>query len=106
MNDVRKNLNITLSNDKRVQNNRSQFLSLNKPVDIGYSTMVNMLVEFGDVLLKQFTIDSDQQVQNVETNIVTISEIKEIIKKYTTSIETQAKMVAVLGPKWNDEKVK
>jgi len=44
---VRKNIKISGENDKLVQKCRSYFLGMVTPVDMDYSSMVNMLIEVG-----------------------------------------------------------
>ena len=54
MPNVRRSLTIAEENDERVQQRRAMFLSIPKaPIDMDYTTAVNMLVELGDFLFKQ-----------------------------------------------------
>lgn len=53
MSNVRRSLTITEENDKIVQNRRAMFLGFSTPTDIDYTTMVNILIELGDLLFKQ-----------------------------------------------------
>jgi hypothetical protein len=78
MPNVRRSLTITEENDERVQQRRAMFLSIPKtPLDMDYTTAVNMLIELGDFLFKQ-----------IWTNpIMTIDRkgIADIISKYLYS---------------------
>jgi hypothetical protein len=83
MNAVRKNININSENDTRVQKNRSLFLGLNKPVDIDYSTMVNLLIELGDALIKfKHNPELSESEQDAQTKSLTEIDIEKIIEKY------------------------
>ena len=54
MPNVRRSLTIIEENDERVQQRRAMFLSIKKtPIDMDYTTTVNMLIDLGDFLFKQ-----------------------------------------------------
>jgi len=54
MPNVRRSLTIIEENDERVQQRRAMFLNIKKtPIDMDYTTTVNMLIELGDFLFKQ-----------------------------------------------------
>ena len=47
----RKSLQIKEENDKRIQKIRSRFLGQDRPIDFDYTTMVNILIEMGDLMI-------------------------------------------------------
>lgn len=78
MPNVRRSLTITEDNDERVQQRRAMFLSIKKtPIDMDYTTTVNMLIELGDFLFKQNWANP--------TIMVDAKEIVSIISKYAYS---------------------
>lgn len=67
MTNIRRSLTIIQNNDEKVQHARSMFLGLPQhPIDMDYTTMVNLLLELGDLLLRndltkpQATIESSK----------------------------------------------
>jgi hypothetical protein len=51
---IRRSLTITEGNDKIVQQRRAMFLGIREnPIDMDYTTAVNMLIELGDFLFSQ-----------------------------------------------------
>ena len=78
MPNIRRSLTIAEENDERVQQRRAMFLSIKKtPIDMDYTTTVNMLIELGDFLFKQNWANP--------TIAVDAKEIMSIISKYTFS---------------------
>lgn len=78
MPNIRRSLTITEENDERVQQRRAMFLSIPKtPMDMDYTTTVNMLIELGDILFKRNWANL--------TIMVDAKEIMSIISKYTYS---------------------
>jgi hypothetical protein len=78
MPNIRRSLTIIEENDERVQQRRAMFLSIKKtPIDMDYTTTVNMLLELGDFLFKQNWANP--------TITVDAKEIVSIISKYTFS---------------------
>ncbi len=53
MTDKRRSLKIKEENDKKIQYMRSKFLSNN--IDIDYITMVNIIIDIGDIFFKSGT---------------------------------------------------
>ena len=72
MPNVRRSLTITEENDQRVQHARSMFLGLPQhPVDMDYTSMTNLLLELGSILINsnwnqpQTTVDSSKVLSAV-----------------------------------------
>jgi len=66
---VRRSLTITEENDQKVQHARAMFLALReRPVDMDYTSMTNLLLELGSILLNsnwdqpQTTVDSSKVI--------------------------------------------
>lgn len=66
---VRRSLTITEENDQKVQHARAMFLGLReRPVDMDYTSMTNLLLELGSMLLNsnlnqpQTTVDSSKVI--------------------------------------------
>ncbi len=68
----RRSLTIREENNKKIQYIRSQFLYSN--IDIDYTTMVNIFIELGDMVLKSDTYNTD---------------IENILKKYLGDIDKE-----------------
>ena len=81
----RKSLLIKEENDKRVQKIRSRFLGQDEPIDIDYTTMTNILIEIGDLILTNCTIDIEG------TNKVSTEDVINIITKYSDIDKDQLK---------------
>lgn len=87
--DIRRSLSISGENDTRILNNRASFMGRkDMPVDVDYTTMVNICIELADMIMQKrqsarddtciccgltFTTDNDIRTQ-----------IDEIIEKYIT----------------------
>jgi len=67
----RRSLTIREENDKKIQYMRSQFLYSN--IDIDYTTMVNIFIELGDIVLRPGTYN--------------MTNIADIFKKYLGDID-------------------
>jgi hypothetical protein len=50
---IRKNLNVTVENERRIQGLRSSTLALDRPVDLDYTTATNFLIELGFLFLEE-----------------------------------------------------
>ncbi|VVB97731.1 Uncharacterised protein [uncultured archaeon] len=74
---VRRSLTITEDNDIKVQNRRAMFLGGRNPTDVDYTTMVNVLIELGEMVFSQ----------KWESGNVTLSlnEVIKVIMKHTES---------------------
>lgn len=68
----RKSLKIKKENDKKIQKIRSIFLGLEEPVDIDYTTMLNILIELGDFLI------------SMDNKVIHIEDIINIMNKHIT----------------------
>ncbi len=77
----RKSLFIKEENDKTIQIIRSRFLNQEKPIDVDYTTMVNILIETGDFILTNRRIDI-KDMTNIMTKYADIE--KETLKKLLT----------------------
>ncbi len=71
MTSKRRSLTIREENDKKIQYMRSQFLYSN--IDIDYTTMVNIFIELGDMVLRPGTYN--------------MTNITDIFKKYLGDID-------------------
>lgn len=67
----RRSLTIREENDKKIQHIRSQFLYSN--IDIDYTTMVNIFIELGDMVIRPGTYN--------------MTNITDIFKKYLGDID-------------------
>ena len=81
----RKSLFIKEENDKRVQKIRSRFLGQDKPIDIDYTTMVNILIEIGDLIL------TNRKVSAEGINKVSTEDVINIVTKYSDICNDQLK---------------
>ena len=63
MKKIRRSLTISEENDKKIQSHRAMFLNLTNPVDFDYTTMVNILIEIGNIDLKQKNVDVDKMIK-------------------------------------------
>jgi len=89
MPDRRRSLTIREENDKKIQNIRAKFLYSN--IDIDYTTMANIFIELGDLILRQnengiVPID----VANIfmkYTDNTNIDIISQILENYRISIQ-------------------
>jgi hypothetical protein len=94
MPNVRRSLTIIEENDERVQQRRAMFLSIKKtPIDMDYTTMVNMFIELGDFLFKQdwtkpnITMEA-KEVGNIVSRYISSPTIKEegLIDQYRDAL--------------------
>ena len=78
----RRSLAIKEENDKRVQKSRSIFLSQDEPIDIDYTTMVNIFIEIGDSILTNRTINIEDVI-NIVTKYANVDkdQLKKLLEK-------------------------
>ena len=79
---MRRSLTITEENDKRIQETRAFFLRPSEssgPIDLDYTTTVNMFIELGSMLLWQ--TDWREDVLKIEK-----TKVKEVISKYLADV--------------------
>lgn len=79
----RKSLLITEENDKRVQKIRSRFLGRDEPIDINYTTMTNILIETGDLILTNRTINIEDMINIITkySSCVDKDQLKKLLEK-------------------------
>jgi len=85
---VRRSLTVTPENDKKILLTKGRFLTGDTPLDIDYTTMVNIFIELGHRLMSSAWIE--------ESNPKVIIDKKEIIeafKKYVSSSELKEESV-------------
>jgi hypothetical protein len=96
MTNIRRSLTITQGNDEKVQHARSMFLGLPQhPIDMDYTTMVNLLLELGDLLLRSDLTKPQTAIES--------SKVFNIIGKY--AVDTAIKDDA-LGDQFQDYLIK
>jgi hypothetical protein len=76
MPNIRRSLTITETNDRMIQHLRSSFLRMNPPCDIDYTTMTNLVLEVGSLLLDGSNWDGQK-------NVIDSQKLVNIIQKYS-----------------------
>ena len=80
---MRRSLTITDENDKKVQNTRSLFLDGQFPLDLDYTTTVNIFIELGHKLFLAWAVAKKLGQPNA---IVDVSEVLNTIFKYASDV--------------------
>jgi len=89
---MRRSLTITAENDKKVQLTRGLFLNdAEAPIDVDYTTMVNLFIELGHKLFYSMKKDSSQitviknEVNSVLSKYIMGSELKDeaVVDQFT-----------------------
>jgi hypothetical protein len=85
---MRRSLTVTPENDKKILITKGRFLTGDDPIDIDYTTMVNIFVELGHKLMAAAWTDStDPRI------IINKNEIIESFKKHAFSSELKEESV-------------
>jgi hypothetical protein len=85
---MRRSLTVTPENDKKILLTKGRFLTGDDPIDIDYTTMVNIFIELGHKLMTAaWTYNTDTKI-NINKN-----EIIESFKKHAFSSELKEESV-------------
>jgi hypothetical protein len=85
---MRRSLTVTPENDKKILLTKGRFLTGDAPIDIDYTTMVNIFIELGHTLMTAaWTDDTNPNV------IIDKNEIVEAFKKHAFSSELKEESV-------------
>lgn len=79
---VRKNLNVNIENERKIQRFRSICLGMQNPIDLDYTGSLNMMVELGTTLLDHLPIASDRKVSWNGEARVTMKAVSDVMMKY------------------------
>ncbi|MCW3999530.1 MAG: hypothetical protein NWE93_04775 [Candidatus Bathyarchaeota archaeon] len=79
---MRRSLTITPENDKKILLTKGRFLTGDTPLDIDYTSMVNILIELGHKLMTSAWTDIDNPKVVIDKN-----EVVEAFKKYAFNNE-------------------
>ncbi|MCL2173543.1 MAG: hypothetical protein LBH62_09245 [Nitrososphaerota archaeon] len=85
---MRRSLTVTPENDKKILLTKGRFLTGDDPIDIDYTTMVNIFIELGHKLMAAAWTDSADTKVNINKN-----EIIESFKKHAFSSELKEESV-------------
>jgi len=85
---VRRSLTVTPENDKKILLTKGRFLTGDQPLDIDYTTLVNIFVELGHKLMSSAWTDSANPNVIIDKN-----EIVESFKKHAFSSELKEESV-------------
>jgi hypothetical protein len=85
---MRRSLTVTPENDKKILHTKGRFLTGDTPMDIDYTTMVNIFIELGHKLMTAAWTDSAKPNICIEKN-----EIVESFKKHAFSSELKEESV-------------
>ena len=85
---MRRSLTVTPENDKKILLTKGRFLTGDAPLDIDYTTMVNIFIELGHKLMTAAWTDNTNPVVTINKN-----EIVESFKKHAFSSELKEESV-------------
>jgi hypothetical protein len=85
---MRRSLTVTPENDKKILLTKGRFLTGDAPLDIDYTTMVNIFIELGHKLMSAAWTDSTKPNVDINKN-----EIIESFKKHAFSSELKEESV-------------
>jgi hypothetical protein len=85
---MRRSLTVTPENDKKILLTKGRFLTGDAPLDIDYTTMVNIFIELGHKLMSNAWNDNTQPNVTIDKN-----EIIESFKKHAFSSELKEESV-------------
>jgi len=85
---VRRSLTVTPENDKKILLTKGRFLTGDTPLDIDYTTMINIFIELGHKLMSSaWTDESNPKI------VIDKKEIIETFKKHVSSSELKEEAV-------------
>jgi len=87
---MRRSLTVTPENDKKILLTKGRFLTGDSPLDIDYTTMVNIFIELGHKVMTAAWNDNNSTNPNV---IIDKNEIVESFKKHAFSSELKEESV-------------
>jgi hypothetical protein len=87
---MRRSLTVTPENDKKILLTKGRFLTGDSPLDIDYTTMVNIFIELGHKVMTAAWNDNNSTNPNV---IIDKNEIVESFKKHAFSNELKEESV-------------
>ena len=85
---MRRSLTVTPENDKKILLTKGRFLTGDAPLDIDYTTMVNIFIELGHKLMSTAWTDNTQPHVTIDKN-----DIIESFKKHAFSSELKEESV-------------
>lgn len=85
---MRRSLTVTPENDKKILLTKGRFLTGDAPLDIDYTTMVNIFIELGHKLMTAAWVDSKTPSVTIDKN-----EIVDSFKKHAFSSELKEESV-------------
>jgi hypothetical protein len=85
---MRRSLTVTPENDKKILLTKGRFLTGDTPIDIDYTTMVNIFIELGHKLMSTAWTDNTKPKVTIDKN-----EIIESFKKHAFSSELKEESV-------------
>ncbi len=85
---MRRSLTVTPENDKKILLTKGRFLTGDKPLDIDYTTLVNIFIELGHKLISAAWSDSENPNAVIDKN-----EIIESFKKHAFNSELKEESV-------------
>ncbi|XHH09464.1 MAG: hypothetical protein ACFCUE_02220 [Candidatus Bathyarchaeia archaeon] len=85
---MRRSLTVTPENDKKILLTKGRFLTGDAPLDIDYTTMVNIFIELGHKLMTAAWVDNKTPTVTIDKN-----EIVESFKKHAFSSELKEESV-------------
>lgn len=85
---MRRSLTVTPENDKKILLTKGRFLTGDAPLDIDYTTMVNIFIELGHKLISAAWTDNTNPNVTIDKN-----EIVETFKKHAFSAELKEESV-------------
>jgi hypothetical protein len=85
---MRRSLTVTPENDKKILLTKGRFLTGDAPLDIDYTTMVNIFIELGHKLMSTAWTDNTQPNVTIDKN-----EIIESFKKHAFNSELKEESV-------------
>jgi hypothetical protein len=85
---MRRSLTVTPENDKKILLTKGRFLTGDSPLDIDYTTMVNIFIELGHKLMTAAWVDNTNPTVTINKN-----EIVDSFKKHAFSSELKEESV-------------
>lgn len=76
---IRRNLNVSAENEKKIQSFRSVCLGQNEPIDVDYTTALNMYIALGVAVLEHPPVGPDGKIPDGQPVTLTSDEVSEIM---------------------------
>lgn len=79
---VRRNLNVDMENEIRIQRFRAACLGAKVPIDVDYTTALNLFIALGEAVLNHPPIGPDGQIPDATPVTLISNQVTDIMNKY------------------------